>query len=271
MIGIVLLVGFMIMALWSEPITRNYVIETDKLEVDTSIRVVQLSDLHSTLYGDNQERLMKRIDDAHPDVILMTGDMIDDVRHYKGAMVLFQKLVERYPVYYTTGNHEYAQPLLKQLLKEMEDMGVHMVLNRYETLEIRGQTLCIAGIKDPFSIRSLREREATQQQLEVLDLPEEAERFTLLLAHRPEQWEIYQKENADVVFSGHAHGGQLRIPGILNGLYSPNQGLFPKLAGGQYSDGDKTLIVSRGLSRVWYLPRVFNPPEVVVVDIKGVE
>lgn len=271
MIGIILLIGLMIVALWSEPVTRNYEIETGKLDADTSIRVVQLSDLHSTMYGGNQERLMKRIDEANPDIILMTGDMIDDVRHYKGAMLLFEELVKRYPVYYTTGNHEYAQPLLEQLLQEMESMGVHMMMDRYETVEVRGQTLRIAGIKDPYAIHSLREREATKQLLEVLDLPEEADVLTLLLAHRPEQWNIYQQEDADVVFSGHAHGGQVRIPGILNGLYSPNQGLFPKLAGGQYADGNKTLIVSRGLSRVWYLPRVFNPPEIVVVDIKGVK
>ena len=144
----------------------------------------------------------------------------------------------------------------------------NLVLNKGDVLEINGQRISLCGVPDPYAMIN-EDAPDTEVQLAQTMALTEAGTFTVLMAHRPELSDKYAAAGFDLVVSGHAHGGQVRIPGLLNGLYAPNQGLFPSYAGGEYRIGEMTLVVSRGLAREsTRLPRVFNRPELVIIELK---
>ena len=188
-----------------------------------------------------------------------------------------KQLAEMYPCYYVTGNHEYWSREIGTILDIIEGYGVTVLSGECDAIEINGQTINICGVDDPDVEVYLAEGVPIEWQLESADeaakKAEETvgeELFTVLLSHRPELFELYQEYDFDLVLSGHAHGGQWRIPGVLNGLFAPDQGLFPEYAGGRYDYEDGTMIVSRGLARESTpVPRIFNRPELVIVDIYG--
>ncbi len=271
-------------ALWNQPVYRRYTVTSDKIE--NPVRIVHLSDLHGSIYGKDQSRLLKKIKAANPDIIVMTGDMVDDVADESGAYMLMESLSD-YPIYYVSGNHEGWHRETEKVFERIEDLGVTCYFNDSEVIEINGNKINIGGILDPagtgnrrksFSLESKRDgvdlynvlpvnEEIKESGLLDLDLSH----FTLLLSHRPEYINTYKTFDLDLVLCGHAHGGQVRIPYLLNGLYAPNQGFFPEYAGGLYKEDGMHMIVSRGLSLNFFLPRVFNPPEVVVITLKGIE
>ena len=166
----------------------------------------------------------------------------------------------------------------------LREYGVTILSNESQTVTINGTTFNLCGVEDPevYKIKFDKETDPQgyekarlgrvdtfRQQLDAVQAQTEPDHFTILLAHRPELFESYVSRGFDLVLCGHAHGGQWRIPGLLNGLYAPNQGLFPKYAGGRYEKDGTTMIVSRGLAR-WMdiVPRIFNPPELVVITVK---
>ena len=149
----------------------------------------------------------------------------------------------------------------------MEKYGITRLRGEVKVLEINGNSIAVAGVDDP-DLWYHEEGDFYQQMQTVTqNIPQDA--FSILLTHRPELYKTYLGRGFDLVLAGHAHGGQWRIPGILNGLYAPNQGIFPKYAGGRYSDGVTTMIVSRGLARESTLiPRIYDRPELVVIEIE---
>ena len=174
------------------------------------------------------------------------------------------------PIYYVTGNHEFWSHDIDNIKSIISKYGVSILENNYKQVRIGDSYIIIGGVDDPdivlFDKADLDWEGGLHKAFSPLqDYPE----FKVLLSHRPELIDIYLKTDFDLVLSGHSHGGQVRIPFFINGLYAPNQGWFPQYAGGMYTYDTLTHIVSRGISFNPRLPRIFNPPEVVVIDIKG--
>ena len=242
-------------------VTRTYTLETEK--VTAPVRLAVLTDLHSCAYGENQAELLDVVLNLspQPDGILLVGDIVDDQLPEDNAWYTVSRLSEFYCCFYVTGNHEWWSGEAERICGEMERLGVTVLRgDSFFLSNDQGQTIAVCGIDDPDA--------GAPGQLEQVGERVDPETFTVLLAHRPEQIDEYLSYPFDLVVSGHAHGGQWRLPGLINGLLAPNQGLFPRYAGGQYDFGDTTMIVSRGLAREsTRIPRIYNPPELVVVDI----
>jgi uncharacterized protein len=249
--------------------TETYQVKTDLLEEQKSIKIALISDLHSTIYGKDQSILIEKVKDIKPDLIMLTGDIFDDVVPMTGTKLFLSGISGIAPVFYVTGNHEYMSRKIGKIREELISHGVIILSDTYTIIEIKDTEIIIAGIEDPYKKKyeapNYNQNESMEKAFRELD---EIKVYKILIAHRPERIEIYKKYSFDLVLSGHAHGGQVRIPNIINGLFAPNQGLFPKYAGGIYTHGKLTHIVSRGLSVNPWLPRIFNPPELVIVIIE---
>lgn len=244
----------------------KYEVQSDKIE--NKIRIALVTDLHGCKYGKNQKNLIDAIEKENPDVVLLGGDIFDDNVPYKNSTITIKQLAEKYPCYYVTGNHEYWSHDVDNILEIIEECGVNYLSAECKAIEINGQSINICGVDDPDVIYYTNDGIAIEEQLQTVATEITKESFNILLSHRPELAELYQQYEFDLVLSGHAHGGQWRIPGILNGLYAPNQGIFPEYAGGRYDFEHQTMIVSRGLARESTLaPRIFNRPELVIIDV----
>lgn len=239
--------------------TVTYVITTPK--ITAPVRFAVLSDLHSCVYGQGQRTLLAAVMAAEPDAVLMAGDMVDDAMPEEPAWTAVESLAAEYPCFFVTGNHEWWTGEGERICRQMESLGVRVLRGEAVPLELNGQRLDLCGVDDPDS--GALEREVKQAGADMAE-----ETFAVLLAHRPEKIRLYLEESFDLVLSGHAHGGQWRLPGLVNGLYAPGQGFFPAYAGGCYRFGEVSLVVSRGLAREsTRLPRLFNRPEVTLVDL----
>ncbi len=259
-IGMVVL--FIIYGMRSLLVIQAYVVDSDK--VSEPIRLAVIADLHSCDYGIEQKELLDAIDGATPDVIVMVGDIVDDVLPSNNAKTFFEGIAYNYPCYYVSGNHEYWSGDIEGVKSLISSYGMIVLEGEQQIIEVNGQKISISGIDDP----EIGEKEWLHQLMTVDHQIEEAI-FSVLLTHRPERIDAYNLTEFDLVLAGHAHGGQWRIPGLLNGLVAPNQGLFPKYAGGIYEFDNQKMIVSRGLAREsTRVPRIFNATELVVVTIK---
>ena len=273
-----------VIAFDSRMIVRRYEIEA--AEVSAPVRIALVTDLHTCYYGEGQTTLLGAIDDCAPDLILLGGDIFDDNMDDTNTETFLSGVSGKYPCYYVTGNHEYwsERDAFAAKMAILEKYGITILSGDCETIEINGDFLNICGVDDPDSymiqidmaqdLQGYMEAEIEKyytfnQQLDKVSAMTENGNYTILLSHRPELFEHYVSRGFDLVLCGHAHGGQWRIPRILNGLYAPNQGLFPQYAGGQYDSDATTMIVSRGLAREsTRLPRIFNRPELVLVEIR---
>lgn len=249
----------------------SYPIPSPKLEPADSLTIVLIADLHSTIHKNNQQSLIDKIRKAKPDLILMAGDIADNIVPIKGTQLLLAGIQGLAPSYYVTGNHEFWAEDLDAIRELFTSYGVTVLSAEYERITINGISLIIAGIEDPFKTRyedaTYDEAQAMQRAFSAMNNDND---LTILLAHRPERIEKYLLYPFDLIVSGHAHGGQVRFPPFFDGLYAPNQGFLPKYAGGVYVHANTTHIVSRGLSINPRLPRIFNPPELVVIKVTGV-
>lgn len=247
----------------SRLLTRQYEIMTDR--VTAPIRIALISDLHSCKYGEGQQELLEAVAAQAPDVVLLGGDIVDDEPRMprEHAYTAVRGLAERWPTYYVSGNHEYWSNEVETIKENISDCGAVLLEGDCLSLRIRGQTLLLGGIDDPAAGEAI-----WTSQVEQMERAVDPAFFSTLLTHRPERVETYQSTGFDLILAGHAHGGQWRVPGLINGLMAPNQGLFPAYAGGQYDLGGPTMIVSRGLAREsTRIPRVCNRPELVIIDV----
>lgn len=246
--------------------TTEYTVASEKLpEAFDGKKIVQISDLHNANFGDGQSALIEKVEAAEPDAIFLTGDLIDSNRYdLDVSLTLVDALVEMSEVYFVLGNHEVAVNKIDEITGALEQRGVHVLMNESVEWEIGGETVQIAGINDPLIDVHQTEQDFTRSALEEAGM---TEGFTLLLAHRPELFSIYVEEQIDLVFSGHAHGGQVRFPG-LGGLFAPGQGWFPTMTDGMFEEEATQLVLSRGLGNSGFPVRVFNLPEIVVVTLE---
>lgn len=245
----------------------EYTYETDALSVSfNGFRIVQLSDLHNKVFPDQNSELLREVRALKPDIIVLTGDIIDVSNHtdVDAALLFMLQIKEIAPVYYVLGNHEHY--LEKSVLADFEarirEYGIRLLYN--ETVQIEsntGQTFSLIGL-DELSLQANILKTLTEEA------PDE---FQVLLAHEPQYLEDYYAESGvDLIFSGHAHGGQWRIPFTNQGLYAPDQGLMPAYTGGVFTAGDSTLYLSRGLGNSAFPLRLFNHPEIVCVTLQTV-
>ena len=250
--------------------TQTYSLQTPLFEKQSGIKLVLITDLHNTKHGANQEKLIKLVKEAVPDIILLIGDIIDNISTIEGTRMLLSGINNIAPIYYVTGNHEYMTKEIEFIREELESFGVHILSDTYVKLEINKNEIILAGIEDPYKrlyeTPYYNQKEVMENKFRELD---GVHVYKILLAHRPELIELYKQFSFNLVLSGHTHGGQVIIPNLINGLYAPQQGLFPKYAGGLYKHDELTHIISRGLSINFFLPRIFNPPEFVVIIIES--
>lgn len=257
-----ILVVLTLIALDERLTLRTYTVASPKLTAEVRLAVV--TDFHSS---DNADDVVAMVASCAPDAVLLVGDMFDDDtqnRPTERTLSLMRQLSAQYPCYYVSGNHEAWTGEMDALYQQTEEAGVTVLRMSSGVLTVRGQRIALCGIPDPYEMVFSGAPDTEEQLRQAMENVDSAD-FTVLLAHRPELLAKYAQFPLDLVVSGHAHGGQVRIPGVLNGLYAPIQGWFPKLAGGAYTQDGTTLIVSRGLAVRTRLPRIFNRPEVVLV------
>ncbi len=221
------------------------------------LRILQISDLHGRDILTKQ--LLQRTEAADPDLILLTGDLADGEGQLARLEPLLRDLCKVAPVYYVTGNHEWALADTEGFLLELSGMGVTLLRNTFVSLERDGDRLLLAGVEDPNAYADMK----TPEEL-VREMADAGGGFSLLLAHRPDFFPEFAALGFRVVFSGHTHGGMLRLP-FLGGVLAPGHVLFPEYDGGLFTRGESAMILSRGLAGVNGIPRIFNPMELPVV------
>lgn len=258
---IILLALGMVLALRVDIKTTKYYIKSNK--ISDSVRTALVTDLHSCNYGEHQQKLLNKIFAEDPDFVLLGGDIVDDKLPQKKAEEFLAAIAARYPCFYVTGNHEYWSNNINDIKKMIEGYGITILEGDKVSHVVNGQNIIICGVDDPDIGKGKFEK-----QLKCFTDNIDKNSFSILLAHRPELIDKYLPYKFDLIVAGHAHGGQWRIPGIMNGLFAPNQGFFPKYAGGIYKFDDTQMIVSRGLAKEsTRVPRLFNRPEVVIINI----
>jgi hypothetical protein len=236
-------------------------------------RIVQVSDLHNKEFGKGNARLLDKLRECQPDIIVITGDLIDS-RKTKVAVALkcIKQMAEVAPVYYVSGNHEYNSGQYATLKEELVAVGATVLDNSGFILERDGEQIALIGLADTAFFEYGNDYMAENKDIfaqELADLATEYHgMFTILLSHRPEKMSVYVAQDIDLVFAGHAHGGQFRLP-LLGGLVAPDQGLFPKYTSGLYELDGTGMVVSRGLGNSIVPLRIFNRPELVVVKLSG--
>jgi len=250
--------------------TTAVTVQSDKLPAAfNDYKILQIADLHGKSFGSRQKVLLKKVNKLQPDVILMTGDLIDSRRNgEEEALQLMKQLIPDYPVYFVTGNHEVRLNLT--ILPKLERLGVTVLRNTSVPLERDGQFIELLGIDDPTTTRwseGLQEPDGIRQSLDQAQSTADPRAFQLLMAHRPEYLPLYAERKVDLVLSGHAHGGQIRLP-FTDGMYAPGQGFFPELTAGQHTMENTRLIISRGLGNSLFPFRIFNHPELIVVTLR---
>ena len=228
--------------------------------------IVQLSDLHGALFGEENEDLIAQVRSHRPDYIFLTGDLQDRYRRTPRsyAVSLGRALAEIAPTYFVTGNHEWAFRDVRELKRELRDAGVTVLTNEYVPLTRNGDRILLAGIDDPNGFADQK----TPEELAAEVRAAEPDAFWMLLAHRNNFFEKeYSRLGADLVISGHGHGGLIRLP-FTDGLVSVERSLFPSYTAGFYRVGGADLFVSRGLGNSGRTFRLFNRPELVVLTLE---
>lgn len=242
-------------------------IKCENLPEDFSgYKIAHISDLHNAEFGDNNEQLLSLVKDVSPDIIVITGDIIDSRQtNVQVARDFINCASEIAPVYYVTGNHEARVSEENRIDSvELNDNitilhNQDLVLSKYESV------IQIIGVDDPDYMGMDNSAEYMNDELQKY---RNNGYFKILLSHRPELFDVYVENGIDIVFSGHAHGGQFRLP-LVGGLFAPHQGLFPKYDAGLYTENNTNLVVSRGLGNSIFPFRVNNPPEIIIVTLDG--
>lgn len=271
-------------------VTKKHLLKFEFLPKEfDGFTIVHLSDLHNKRFGKGQRHLIAAVQKAKPEVIVITGDLVDE-RLYKAEPVLelIRGVRAIAPIYYVSGNHEWSRPEYGELQRQLAEFGVHVLDNRLETIVRNERALVIAGIDDParyqdeitngtlleeFSHYTGRKAANMQRvihrELDALRQGIDERAFKILLVHRPEWLREYMEHHFNLIFAGHAHGGQWDLP-LLGPILAPGQGFFPKLVSGIHKRHSTIMVVSRGLgnSGILAFQRLFNRPEVVVVVLK---
>ena len=266
---------FLVLIVWTvwgnTALERNaYTIRSPELpDVFDGYRIAQVSDLHNAEFGDRNQRLLEMLREAEPDMIAITGDLIDSRKtNIAVALAFAEEAVKIAPCYYVSGNHEARVSEYQDLKTGLEAAGVTVLDDAQVKIEVSGESITVIGVNDPCFHADYLTSDAAVMDRKLSELSSEDAGFAILLSHRPELFDTYVAHDMDLILTGHAHGGQFRLP-LIGGLIAPNQGLFPKYDDGLYSEGNTNMIVSRGLGNSIIPLRFNNRPEVVLIELKG--
>lgn len=271
-IVVFLLLVIILLFLWFQDnflTVSKYTYQSTKISEDfDGCRIMQISDLHNKSFGKNQKKIMEIVEREKPDIIVVTGDIVnrDD---YDNSLELIRLMSEKAKVYFVPGNHEARTEKYDEI---RESIAVHATVLENKVVQLhQGESFInIAGLADPDFYSKIHKdlhEGWVGRRLSKMLLPED--QFTILLSHRPDLTNVYSEYNVDLVFSGHAHGGQIILPRV-GSLYAPDQGWFPEYTMGMHMMNETTMIVSRGLGNMVSVPRIFNYPEIVIVDLEKV-
>ncbi len=278
---LLLLLGLALFLNWSNKslvVTGYQYVNQDLPAAFEGYRITQVSDLQSEYFGESQGDLLHAVKDTQPDIIVFTGDLIDrNHTDYDAARIAMQGLLEIAPVYYVNGNHEMAlhEETIQAFYNELTGMGVDVLFDRGASITKNDGAIQLLGLseytvfqcKDNIRSNKVRADELMMRSaLDALSADVEEEDFVVLLTHEPQYLDVYASPKIDLIFAGHAHGGQIRLP-FTDGLYAPGQGTMPKMTSGMHKSGTSTLVISRGLGNSTFPFRVFNRPEIVTVDL----
>ncbi|HHY20822.1 MAG TPA: metallophosphoesterase [Bacilli bacterium] len=282
---IILLIGGFLFFQANDMTITNYTYESDKVPQGfQGYKILQLTDLHSNLFGKDNVRLLREIEKVNPDIIAVTGDMMNSLRD-DGAVFLqlAEQLVKRYPVYYIDGNHELIVKLKSKrgehqyystYIDRLEQLGVHIVNDKSVTLSRGEDKILLTGLDIPLIFYSDKDAdigayEFNQSYVEQKIGQATDDLFHLLLVHNPDYFPVYEQWGANLVLAGHHHGGMIRIP-FMGGLIGQNGKfeLFPTYSAGEFIENETTMYVGRGLGNYSINLRLFNRPELVVVTLK---
>jgi len=264
------LIGFVFYQ--NNSIEKTFIEYTDERvpKAFNGFKIIHISDLHNKSFGKDQEKLLKKIKEEAPDIIVITGDLIDRRKYnLEVALTFVRGAVDISPVYYVSGNHEAWSAQYEKIKDELVSLNVEVLDDEKLSINKENSFIDIIGLKDPdFNTSSYLEGNDTLAlEKNLRDLSNE-DNFQILLSHRPELFNLYAEEKIDLIFSGHAHGGQFRLP-FIGGVIAPDQGLFPEYTSGLYAKDKSTLIVSRGLGNSIIPIRFFNQPEIIVLTINN--
>ena len=259
--------------LWSNRALELNTCTVESLDLPNSFdgfRIAHVSDLHNAEFGDNNGKLLTMLQEAQPDIIAITGDLIDSRRtNISVALKFAEEAVKIAPCYYVPGNHEARIAEYDVLRSGLEKLGVAVLQNENTTMEISGEKITVAGVLDPSFETDYLLGDSETVMKDYLQSTVTEDAYTLLLSHRPELLQAYADYGIELVLSGHAHGGQFRLP-LAGGLIAPNQGFFPEYDAGLFTKENTDMIVSRGIGNSAFPFRFNNPPEVILVILKAV-
>ena len=273
-LSLIALILFILIAwtLWANTAleVNEYEIVNDRIPQGfDGFRIAQISDLHNAEFGERNEKLIQLLSQTDSDIIVITGDLIDS-RHtdIEIALDFARQAVKLAPVYYVSGNHEARVREYEDLKMGLAEAGVVILENQKARITREGENITLMGIDDPSFLEDylFGDSEPVARQA-IENLQNEFDGYTILLSHRPELFGLYVETEMDLVFSGHAHGGQFRLP-FIGGLVAPNQGFFPEYDAGLFSEGSTTMIVSRGVGNSIIPLRFNNQPEIVTVTLQ---
>lgn len=255
---------------------ENTALKVSKYEVTSErissefndFKIIQISDFHNVRNKKLTNSIVKNIEDEKPDIIVLTGDIVDpDHSHMEAPIEFIQRINDIAPIYYINGNHESLLEDYALTRKELIDNGVIVLDNDKSVIERNGSKINILGIADPYMAHNKKLKDKDIIRTEINSLIYDDSNYTILLSHRPEAFKLYSEYNIDLVFTGHAHGGQVRLP-FIGGLYAPHQGVFPKYTSGTFTKNNTTMVVSRGIGNSFPI-RINNRPDLVVVTVKS--
>ena len=256
----------------------NFKIEATEYTIESSLlpksfdgfKIVQISDLHNTEFGKNNKNLINVIKEEKPDAVFVTGDTIDGF--YTNIQIpidLFKGILKICDIYFIVGNHEIRSDanIYFEFLDKLTEIGVTVLKDESVYIERNGEKIQVIGLNDASSYKANYNDNYTEEIVETINTLDDKECFSVLLSHHPELFDDYAKTNVDLVFSGHAHGGQIRLP-FIGGVIAPEQGLFPEYTEGVFTQNNTKMVVNRGLGNSIIPVRINNSPEIVVVTLK---
>lgn len=267
-VAMVLLIWWIVWANTALEVTEYSVSSPEIPQGFDGFRIVQISDLHNTTFGEENTDLLNMLRQTQPDIIAITGDLIDSYHTDVAAALTFvREAVTIAPCYYVTGNHESRIEAFADMEKRLSEIGVAVLRNDSCLLEQNGDHILLMGVDDcAFYPTNNGNAQIRAMEAEIVRM--QSEDYTILLSHRPELAVVYDRYDVELVLCGHAHGGQFRLP-LIGGLFAPDQGFFPKYTAGVYEMTDLTMVVSRGLGNSIFPFRFNNRPEVVVITLRA--
>ncbi len=231
--------------------------------------ICHISDLHNKSFGDNQEKLINKVEEINPNIIVITGDLIDSKNYDLDiALNFINEATKIVPIYYVSGNHEATSGKYNEIKKELTKRNVIVLDNDYSIVENKNDRIAILGLSDSSFLPSEVEDQTKYYLNDIIKQIDETIEFKILLAHRPETFTTYVEHDINLVFSGHTHGGQIRIP-FIGGIVAPNQGLFPKYDSGKFKESNTTMYISNGLGNSIIPIRINNNPEIIKITLKN--